>query len=877
MFMGKMGLGFGLRNATATAAAALLAMQGGFGLTLFSRDNSMAIRDASTPANDYNGAPGAKLTTTRASGATYWDSAGVLQTAGNNVLRCDFDPRLSSTTERCGYLIEEARTNLALQSEDITTTWGQNATTRTANAAIAPDGAMTADLITPTSGNSNHFISQAITHTAASYTISAFVKPNGYTKCGFRENTTLGSYATFDCFGAGSALNTAGGASGAIVALPNGYYRVSMTYTGAAAAQTMGFYVLDAAYTTGNPDSYTYVGDTVSGMYAWGFQDELGAFASSYIPTAGSTVTRAADLVTLAGTLFPLNQSEGTLYAKFGCIGVPTSVDANILTVSGATAADERHSLARLTSRKTRFQIIDGMANVVVLDSTGTVSDLTQAKVAGAYKADDSAAAMIGETVQSDNTCTMPTTTHIIFGNRASDGARALNGWLFEAAYFPIRKTNSQLQALASGYASDALLLMGAETQGLTFSATDQSMSILDTGTPANNYTGDLVTKLGAIRASAGYHYNSAGLLVSSASGLRLDYDSRLTGGPGYLVEEARTNLCLQSQVMGTTWSNSANTLTADAVAAPDGTTTADLLTPTSANSAHNLTQAITHTVATWTFSVYLKPNGYTKFGIRENTTVGSYATFNCSGAGSVLDSSNATGTITAIANGWYRVTMAYTGAATAQTMGLYVLDAAYTTGTPHSYTYIGDTTSGMYVWGAQDEAGAFATSYIPTTIASVTRAADRPLLTGTAFPLSQTAGTLVARHQVMSATSPNQYLLTLDDNTSNEFLALRAFTDGNPFFAVKDGGVSQANIDAGTTVALALKGFAGAFAVNDFAASYDGGAAVTDASGTLPTTTQIVFGDGVGGSQMCGWLRHGRYFPTRKSNADLATLAAAA
>lgn len=1069
-----------LLGASLSAAAAFLG--GADGLAIMSRDDSMVINHAATPANAYVGTPGNKVTTTRASGAMRWNEAGNLELVGNGVLRRDFDPRLSATVERCGYLIEEARTNLALRSEDFgNAAWTKSELTVSSDAATAPDGSVNFDKFIPSTNAANHTAIQSPTTTAAAYSMSFFAKAAGYNfiYCRLYNNdgSPLLKGAWFN-LGTGTVGTTESGITASIVSVGNGVYRCVATlataYNGAGNSLILG--VSNADNTT------SFTGDGTSGVLIFGAQLELGSFASSYIPTAGSTVTRAADQVSLAGTLFPLNQSEGTLYAKFGCIGVPTSVDANILTVSGATAADERHSLARLTSRKTRFQVIDGTANVVVLDSTGTVSDLTQAKVAGAYKADDSAAAMIGETVQSDNTCTMPTTTHIIFGNRASDGARALNGWLFEAAYFPTRKTNSQLQALASGYASDALLLMGAETQGLTFAATDQSMSILDTGTPANAYSGELSAKLGSIRTSAGMTYLSSGLLgwgpenldiqsqafdnaswtesnctltdlqadgprgaltmasyvestsgarmsnaanrpaiagvtytvsrvfkrlncdwvawyigddltptngmrvwfnlatgaagsntsqgsgwtftsaavtdvgsgayrlsvtfvaggniairhqtasadantgradvgsgagvgsgfyidmaqtekASSAStykpttsaayyGLRLDYDSRLSGGPGYLVEEARTNLNLQTNAYtNAAWTAASGTAAEDISDGPMGAATMARYTESGASAFLHCANAVTvANGSTYTTSVYLKrgnhdwirliaaDNSSFSNGVRTwfNLSTGVVGTSSTTGSGWTAVSA----AIHSVGGGVYRCSITYTTGATT----LYVATASAAADNTATRADVGSGAgvgSLYYLDCYQTELGAFATSYIPTTSATVTRAADIPVMLTSALPFSATAGTFVGRFStILGGTNPTTLaLLAFDDGSSAESITM--FVDnsaGLGLFQVIDGGVSQATPNQALgKVSGTVYGMAAGWAANDFATSINGGTIQTDASGTLPTVTKLNFGGRATGVQLNGWLRHGRYFPTRKSNADLAVLAAAA
>ena len=108
--------------------------------------------------------------------------------------------------------------------------------------------------------------------------------------------------------------------------------------------------------------------------------------------------------------------------------------------------------------------------------------------------------------------------------------------------------------------------------------------------------------------------------------------------------------------------------------------------------------------------SIYVKANGYTKVSLREGHTGAYFAAFDLSGAGSVLFTSSATATITAVGNGWFRIAMVGTLTGTTR-IALYVLDPSYTTGSVIS-SWTPNGTSGIFVWGAQLETGSTATAY---------------------------------------------------------------------------------------------------------------------------------------------------------------------
>jgi hypothetical protein len=119
---------------------------------------------------------------------------------------------------------------------------------------------------------------------------------------------------------------------------------------------------------------------------------------------------------------------------------------------------------------------------------------------------------------------------------------------------------------------------------------------------------------------------------------------------------------------------------------------------------------------------------------------------------------------------------------------------------------------------------------------------------------------------------SGDRTVLAADDDTANEMIRIR--TEGtNPFFKVTDGGSDVVAIDAGTVTANTAFKLVGAYKLNDFASSINGGAAVTDTSGTIPTVDRMRIGAGQGGNTMCGCVASLRYYKKRLPNAKLVTL----
>jgi hypothetical protein len=369
--------------------------------------------------------------------------------------------------------------------------------------------------------------------------------------------------------------------------------------------------------------------------------------------------------------------------------------------------------------------------------------------------------------------------------------------------------------------------------------------------------------------------------------GPRFDYDPVTLAARGLLIEEQRVNIMLQSQALETTWTRG-NILAfgsgsvVNAIAAPDGTTSAEFIVPdTTGGVAHFMAQSVSHTAASYTISAYVKAGAYTKFAFRENTTLGTYATFNVS-TGTVIET-NGTATIQNAGNGWYRCTLTYTGAAVSQAMGLYVLPAAYTSGSPHLYLWAGDGTSGLYMWGVQDELGSFATSYIPTVASQVTRSLDVATMTGTNFSswYNQTEGTFVISGSrfVTTATAGFTAFASANNGTNtNEIYITQALDTGTVAARAFIRSTAGAPGDMiGPAWPLNTVGNAAvAYQLNNAGISYNGSAVVADTDVGIPTVNRLSMGArGNGLDPLNGHIRQIAYYNTRLPNATLQALTA--
>lgn len=371
-------------------------------------------------------------------------------------------------------------------------------------------------------------------------------------------------------------------------------------------------------------------------------------------------------------------------------------------------------------------------------------------------------------------------------------------------------------------------------------------------------------------RATAASCRLSNGLLKKVATGVPRSHYAADGTYLGYLAEGARTNLCLQSEDLGTTWANTRSTDSVNATVAPDGTTTADkLIEDATATSTHNISQNWTPAAAVHTASFFVKAGERTwcRLTISDATT-----TFGCYfdvANGVVGTASNATGAaIESWGDGWYRCSFT-TNAAMANTAGVIALRLATA---DNGESYSGDGASGMYFWGSQVEAAAFASSYIPTTTIAVARNAD--VLT---YPGDNLAdeGTIFAESTAPSdpATGLFSRVLELSDGTTNERVGIARNTGVGRVF-IFDGGVNQfpATQVGDAWADGATKKFALRFAVDNCAASLAGSAVLADTSITVPSgLNNINVGLQQGGSaNWFGTIRRAAFYGSLFSNTDL-------
>jgi hypothetical protein len=397
-----------------------------------------------TTTNNYTGdgtsgiyVYGAQLSNSASLDPYVYNPAAALTSVAYYGPRFTYDP---VTKAPQGLLIEEQRSNLFINSANIsalTVELGAVATDTT----TAPDGSLaykyTEDSATGVHGFRNV---TGISITGAN-TAGIFLK-NGnrrYVALSLYVGASYSKGAVID-LQTGTITQTYGTYSVAptVVNAGNGWWRFSITDT-ITATSFLYISACNSATPLTTAGRQNRAGDGSSYFYAWGAQLEAGAFATSYIPTGASTVTRAADIAVVQGNNFSnwFNVNEGSFYAKY--TSAQSSDNGVVWSVSDGTSSN--------------LIWIKKLANNLTINTLGVtqagiaVSNIASAKTAAGLKTNSVNLSMNGAIGVEDTVVTLPAVNRMNIGGRESS-AIPVNGTIQQINYYGTRLTNSQLQAL---------------------------------------------------------------------------------------------------------------------------------------------------------------------------------------------------------------------------------------------------------------------------------------------------------------------------------------------------------------------------------------------------------------------------------------------
>jgi hypothetical protein len=600
--------------------------------------------------------------------------------------RFDHDP---VTGKSFGLLIEEARTNeisadLSISSPAVGSTLSED------TAVTNPDGTTGAVKITATAGTSIHTISRNSTSSTTNHAFSVFIKKGNHRYIGLSQGGTSNNiHVVFDTdtktITDDGSHNNGTFVSSGFEEYANGWFRIHMV--GFTQGTVLRVFLAQNASQNGLRN-WNATGNEFA--YVWGIQREDGDFPTSYIPTSGSVVTRAADVAEITGADFAktnlaeysqrFEQPRGVTNST-GLNGGSSIHPNNISAPDGLTTADK---FTRGGTGTGKYQ------NVLV--TTKAASSLTYTYSIH-FKKDDARYVSMrmqgvyparADVVFDLDTGTIVVPASVVSGYvSASSTITSINGGWYRCTLTATTNSDTNLQ--------------------INYSCSAETSQIDGTSSVINSvYVWGAQLEEGAALTE---YTSSVETFVSRASSATFVDDA--TG----LIKTTPVNLLQYSEAFDNTYWTKTNSLqvTADQATAPDGLTTADLLTRTG----HQQVAYAVLDAGTYVFSVFAKANTSSKVTLASSVGfAGQSVVFDLSAgtAGSVtnyISGSNSTISLSSpsiqnVGNGWYRCSVVVT---TTVNRALHVEPGDLT-----------NTAASAFFWGAQAEEGTTATPYIKTT-----------------------------------------------------------------------------------------------------------------------------------------------------------------
>jgi hypothetical protein len=363
---------------------------------------------------------------------------------------------------------------------------------------------------------------------------------------------------------------------------------------------------------------------------------------------------------------------------------------------------------------------------------------------------------------------------------------------------------------------------------------------------------------------------------TAAVFGARFDHDPVTLACKGFLIEESRTNLTTYSEDMSAAngWSEDSGGVAwvNDATSSPTGNTTAEKLEEgiLPLSNRHITVKSVTVVTGTsYTVSVFAKASERSILQIATATgfTLG-YRNFDLTN-GTVGSGDLGNPIITEAGNGWYRCSVTAVSNLTGNAIFTFGIVPLITSGRFASYVAV--MGNGLFLWGAQVEAGSFPTSYIPTTTASVVRSADLCSITGAAFTgfYNPLAGTAVVRSSFRQNNAGRPFSFN-NNALTNVFEAFNGFQLSS---FIASGGVTQYQQSPNITM----------LEINTFALAAEASSAMAATNGTLAIAGTGIMPVGIdrlnignradGARNINGHISFIKYFKKRLSNAKLTQL----
>lgn len=389
----------------------------------------------------------AAVSFSRSSVATYFGSDKLLKVASADTPRFDHDPL---TGAALGLLIEGASTNVALDSEDLSSGnwWSDGTLVVTPDTATAPTGTMLADRLDDTdlATSARRAFGFAAANDGETWTFSIFVKKDTSRYLGldleFLDGATpVQPSAVFD-LDTGTSTTCGSVVAARAQNIGNGWFRVSITVANNASGNTT---LIASLYPARHSGLTCVEDDTLTGsVFAWGAQLEKSEFPTSYIPTTSAGLERKADNARLLSTTW-YSTVAGTYVVD---AHLPFEGGDQALFLSAGSGADNIEVLKAAWGQLAFFVQAASATSMDEWNGENWLSGESK-RVAVTGQADDFAFAVGGAITNTSRSGAWPAApTQLQLGQQW--GTQLLNGHLSALKYYPYRLSDRTLETITT-------------------------------------------------------------------------------------------------------------------------------------------------------------------------------------------------------------------------------------------------------------------------------------------------------------------------------------------------------------------------------------------------------------------------------------------
>ena len=386
----------------------------------------------------------------RDSSATVVNKDGLIETVGIG------EPRIDYKDDSKGALkLEPSRTNLIQYSEDFSDAYWTKSAASLTDGFISPDGTSNAFKLIEDGTNAFHgFYQNAnISLPIGKITMSIFVKANGRDYFQLRTGSAVGVtgaplYANFDLTNDSVSESSSGVNDAKIESYTNNWKKISISFT--VTSVSLVSLVFQPITTSSAAIGETYQGDGTSGVYIYGAQLEEGSYATSYIPTQGSAVTRLRDLSDTQNLSHVIGQTEGVIFYDAILVHKSTDASEDLFELSIDDGSNQNIFFINNYNNTLTVAMVNG-GSYQFSNNSFNPTEGARYKLAFAYKQNDFALYINGNQIATDSSGTVTTMNQITFGNYYNNQINLSNSVkVNNLKLYNTRLSNSELQALTT-------------------------------------------------------------------------------------------------------------------------------------------------------------------------------------------------------------------------------------------------------------------------------------------------------------------------------------------------------------------------------------------------------------------------------------------